>query len=135
MLSCPNFRGALAPPPLASLVAMSMILMVVKSCIVSSWQVSIGNSLFQVLDNKLHYIPPGSVPSGTVVPAVVVPVLVILLIAVVCVVFIVLVVRKKYRAKELHLAAEMRELKIYSKDESEYINVLLDINSVNVCSF
>lgn len=72
------------------------------------FQVTIGTSLVQVLEDTLLYESSnGSSFLLTIIPSVLVPVLVILICSVMC---LVLIFKKKYKAKEHHLTAEMREL-------------------------
>jgi hypothetical protein len=78
-------------------------------------QITIGMNLFQVLDNTLLYTTTPVTDTGTligsIVPGIVVPVVAILLIAIACVFLVLLVYRRRYRAKEVNLVAEMEELK------------------------
>jgi hypothetical protein len=79
-------------------------------------QVTIGTNLFQVLDDTLLYATTPVTDTGTLIgsliPGIVVPVVAILLTAIACVFLVLLVYRRRYRAKEVNLVAEIEELKI-----------------------
>jgi H+/gluconate symporter-like permease len=75
-------------------------------------QVTIGTNLFQVLDSTLLYaVSDTGTPIGSLIPGIVVPVVAILLTAIACVFLVLLVYRRRYRAKEVNLVAKMEELK------------------------
>jgi hypothetical protein len=95
-------------------------------------QVTIGTNLFQVLDDTLLYattsVTDTGTPIGSLIPGIVVPVVAILLTAIACVFLVLLVYRRRYRAKEVNLVAEIEELK--TKDGNNLSKILAAANTV-----